>query len=73
MNAVCIHIDEELNLGKIGSLKEELMHMPFINNVELNTKMPHDMMVEFDAHHNMPMMILTRLSRRGLHSDIMAC
>lgn len=73
MNAVCIHIDEVLDSGNIGNIKEELMHMPFINNVEMNPKMPHDIMVEFDGHHNMPMIILTRLSSRGLHTDIMAC
>ncbi len=73
MNTVYIHIDERLDAKRMGQLRQELLRVPYVSNVELNPKLPHDMLVEFEAHHNVPLAVLHQLSRRGLHSDIMSC
>ena len=73
MNTVYIHIDERLDAKRMGQLRQELLRVPYVSNVELNQKLPQDMLVEFEAHHNVPLTVLHRLSRRGLHPDIMSC
>jgi hypothetical protein len=73
MNTICIHIDETLDTDEIEDVKDEIMHVPHVVNVEMNPRVPHDMTVEFEEHHNMPMIILSRLSEHGLHSDVMPC
>lgn len=73
MNIVNIHIDETLDAGRIEELKEELMRVPHVRNVEMNPAIPHDLMVEYEEHHDMPMTLLSRLSAKGLHTDIEAC
>jgi hypothetical protein len=72
MNTVYIHIDETLDAGRLGDLRRELLQVPHVRHVEINARLPHDMLVEFEPHHNVPMTILHRLNRRGLHSDIMS-
>ena len=73
MNIVNIHIDETLDAGRIEELKKELMRVPHVCNVEMNPAVPHDLMVEYEEHHDMPMTLLSRLSQQGLHTDIEPC
>jgi hypothetical protein len=73
MNTICIHIDEALDAPQMEVLKTELLEVPHIHNVEVNPDLPHDMLVEFDAHYDMPMTVLQQLSQHGLHPDIMYC
>lgn len=73
MNTVYIHIDENLDADRLHELKSVMRSLPHVSNVEINAAMPHDMLVEFEEHHNTPMAIISRLSRYGLHSDITAC
>ena len=73
MNIVSIHIDETLADPDIKQLKETLSAVPHVVNVELNASIPHDLTVEYEEHHNIPVILLDRLSRQGLHSDIQYC
>lgn len=73
MNIVCIHIDEILDNKDVSLIKQELTVVPHIINVILNEAIPHDLTVEFEEHHNMPLKILDTLSKQGLHSDIQSC
>ena len=73
MNIMNIHIDETLSNRDIRKLKNVLIAVPHVINVELNSSVPHDLMVEFEAHNNMPVIILNNLSRQGLHSDMQSC
>ena len=73
MNIISIHIDETLADRDIRNLKETLTTVPHIVNVELNSSVPHDLVVEYEAHYNMPVIILDKLSRQGLHSDVQYC
>lgn len=73
MNVINIHIDETLDAGQLDALKEELVHVPHVANVELSPTVPHELMVEYEEHHNIPVRLLNRLSRHGLHPDIQYC
>jgi hypothetical protein len=73
MHSVNIHIDETIDRGQMGSLCRELMTAPHVSNVELHEGNPHDMLVEYEEHHDMPMHLLQVLQQRGLHADIVGC
>lgn len=73
MNTVNIHINESINHHQMGELYQQLMTTPYVRNVELRAAQPHDMLVEFEEHHNMPMHLLQLLQQRGLHADIVGC
>jgi hypothetical protein len=73
MNVISIHIDETLDAGQLQALREELADVPHVANVEMNPTIPHELMVEYEEHHNVPVRVLDRLSRRGLHPDIQYC
>lgn len=73
MNIMSIHIDETLDDRDVRNLKKALTIVPHVFNVELNSSVPHDLMVEYEGHHNMPVIILDKLSKQGLHSDIQSC
>ncbi len=73
MHSINIHIDETIDRRQRVSLFQELMTAPHINNVELHDGRPHDMLVEYEEHHDMPMQLLQMLKHRGLHADIVGC
>ena len=70
MHAISIHIDENINRSEADALRREMMASPYVRNVEMSS---HDMLVEFDEHHNMPMNVLNMLKSHGLHADIVGC
>ena len=70
MHIINVHIDETLDAENIKQLKEELMHVPHVSNVEINKNVPHDLMVEYEEEHGIPMTILDHLAKHGLHTDI---
>ena len=70
MNIINIHIDETLDAENIELLKDELLHVPHVNHVEMRAELPHDLMVEFEEEYDIPMTVLSRLSNHGLHSYI---
>ncbi|MCW9025406.1 MAG: hypothetical protein OQK73_12105 [Gammaproteobacteria bacterium] len=72
MNTVQVYIDETLDSQGIDNIKTMVMAMPHVHNVEMNNSMPHDMLVEYDAHHNMPMEIIEKLEDEGIHPDIIS-
>ena len=73
MNIMNIHIDETLDIQGIRKLKETLATLPHVINVELNTSLPHDLLVECEGHYNMPAIILDNLIQQGLHVDVQGC
>ncbi|NOY66266.1 MAG: hypothetical protein GXP13_02500 [Gammaproteobacteria bacterium] len=70
MNTVCIYIDETLDLQSLATLKNDLLQVPHVINVEMNNVTPHDIAVDFEPHHNIPITLLSALEKKGLHSDI---
>jgi len=73
MHAISVHIDESVNANEFNGLRKEMLSAPFIRDVQMRTERPHDMLVEFDEHHNVPMSVLDILHSHGLHADIVGC
>lgn len=72
MNTVQVYIEETLNASRLRDVKDMMMSLPHVHNVEFNDKLPHDILIEFDANYNVPISILEKLERRGIHPDIIS-
>ncbi len=72
MHTVLIHIDENLDHDHLLSLQKDLHKMEHITDVEVNDKIPHDVLIEFEEKHITPMDILAALTKQGVHADIMS-
>ncbi len=72
MNMVQVYISETLNANRLRDVKDMMLNMPHVHNVEFNDKLPHDMLVEFDANHNVPISIVEKFENEGLHMDIIS-
>jgi len=70
MHAVNLYIDESLNEASFKELSSELMMDSHVVNVAYNTRMPHDMLVEYDEAYVKPKAIVGHLESHGLHVDI---
>jgi hypothetical protein len=73
MNSVNIHISETIDYQDLGEIYQELMTTVHVHHVELRAAKPHDLLVEFEEHHDMPMHLLQMLQQRGLHAEIVGC
>lgn len=73
MHTVYIHIDEELSPEQLQELHEKIGSLSFVTDVEVNSRVPHDLLVEYQPSRGMPMPILNHLNRLGLHADVMSC
>ncbi len=72
MNTVQVYIEESLNASRLQDVKKMMMTIPHVHNVEFNNKMPHDILVEFDANCNVPIAIVEKLESEGIHPDIIS-
>jgi len=73
MHTIYIHIDEDLDEQQLFSLKGDLQRLDSVRDVEVNARIPHDMLVEYEETAITPMAILRELHRSGVHCDIMTC
>ena len=73
MNTINLHIDERIGMQEWGKLQSALMTTEHVRDVQFNPGMPHDMLVEFDEHENVPIHVLEVLRGQGLHADIVGC
>lgn len=73
MHTIYIHIDENLDEAQLSSLKKDLQQLDSVGDVEVNARLPHDMLVEYEETGITPMAILRELHRCGVHCDIMTC
>ncbi|HEB56894.1 MAG TPA: hypothetical protein ENI98_11465 [Gammaproteobacteria bacterium] len=72
MNMVQVYISETLNANRLRDVKDMMLTIPHVHNVEFNDKLPHDMLVEFDANYNVPISIVKKLENEGIHLDIIS-
>ena len=70
MHAVNFYIDESQSQNSFQNLKRELMMDTHVTNVAFNSKMPHDMLVEYDEAFVSPTSIIEHLESQGLHVDV---
>lgn len=73
MHTVHIHIDEMLGQAQLENLEQALMHRPYVAGVAYSNKSPHDLLVDYDAHHIHPIDILQNIAYAGLHTDVTYC
>lgn len=73
MHSINVHIDETMTDQAISGLRRQLLDEPYVRNVEMRSDRPHDMLVEFDERHDVPMHVLEMLKHQGLHADIVGC
>ncbi len=72
MNTVQVYIEETLNASRLQDVKNMMMTLPHVHNVEFNNKLPHDMLIDFDANYNVPISIVEKLESEGMHPDIIS-
>lgn len=72
MHSIQVYIDEELDSKSLDDLKQLMQNLPHVINVEINTARPHDMLVEYEEHFNIPMLVMDKLHHKGLHPDIIS-
>ena len=72
MHSIQVHIDEELDPKSLNELKALMQELPHVTNVEINIAQPHDMLVEYEEHYNIPMLVMDKLHHKGLHPDIIS-
>ena len=70
MHTIQVHIDETLSEESLNMVKNMIRGIPHVTNVEANVKVPHDVVIEYEEHHNIPMQVMDRLHDQGLHPDI---
>ncbi len=70
MNTVQLYIEDDLNVEQLNSLKQLLLDTPNVTDVEVSSKSPHEFLIEFEAHHNLPMKIIEIIKGQGYHPDI---
>ena len=70
MHAVNLYINENLNEKSFQDLKNELMMDSHVLNVAYHSRMPHDMLVEYDESFVTPSSIIGHIESHGLHVDI---
>lgn len=73
MHAIYIHIDEDLTQEQLQELRSKIGSLSFVTDVEVNSRVPHDLLVEYQPQRGMPMPILKQLNQLGLHTDVMSC
>lgn len=72
MHTIQVYIDETLDNQHLLELKKLMMELPHVINVELNPSAPHDLLVEYEEHYNIPMLVMDKLHHQGLHPDIIS-
>ena len=72
MHTIQVYIDETLDAKGLDDLRESLMAVPHVENVALNIKAPHDVLVEYEENYVMPMQIVEAMNNRGIHTDVIS-
>ncbi|MFK5912806.1 MAG: hypothetical protein QM484_00405 [Woeseiaceae bacterium] len=72
MHTIQVHIDENLSTEELNEVKQQMSQLPHVTNVEVDVRVPHDFLVEYENHYNIPMLVMDKLHHRGLHPDIVS-
>ena len=70
MHSIQVYIDDDLDPKSLSELKSLMQALPHVTNVEINITRPHDILVEYEEHYNIPMLVMDKLHHKGLHPDI---
>ena len=72
MHTVQVYIDETLEPEMVNEVKQEIMALPHVLNVEMNISVPHEMVIDFEENYNIPMEVMQKRESIGLHPDIIS-
>ena len=72
MHSIQVYIEDNLDSKSLSELKTLMQQLPHVTNVEMNTANPHDLLVEYEEHYNIPMLVMDKLHHKGLHPDIVS-
>lgn len=72
MNTIRIYIDEDLDQSKRSKLKKTIKGLPHVVDVEIGRNESHEVVVEYEAHANMPVLLIETLRKEGFHPDILS-
>ena len=70
MNSITVYLDESLCTRDMVKLKRDIMLLPHVMDVEHPRHDCHDLTIDYEAHADMPTMVLKELRLKGLHPDI---
>ena len=70
MNSITVYIDESLTAQDIAKLKNELLTIPHVKDVEHPRHALHDLTIDYEAHSSLPGLVIEKLRSQGLHPDI---
>ena len=72
MHSIQVYIEDDLDSKSLDELKAQMQALPHVTNVEMSNLRPHDMLVEYEEHYNIPMLVMDKLHHKGLHPDIIS-
>lgn len=72
MHSIQVYIDDDLDSKSLNELRTLMQDLPHVTNVEMNSCSPHDILVEYEEHYNIPMLVMDKLHHQGLHPDIIS-
>ena len=70
MKSITIYIDESLSTREIVKLKHELLAIPNVKDVEHPRHDLHDLTIDYEAHSDLPGLVLKKIRSKGFHPDI---
>lgn len=70
MNSVTVYFKESLSTRDMVRLKRDIMALPYVIDVEHPRHDGHDLTIDYEAHADMPSMVLRELRSKGFHPDI---
>ena len=70
MNSITVYIDECLTAREIIKLKNEILAIPHVKDVEHPRHDQHDLTIDYEAHSSLPSLVLQTLRSQGWHPDI---
>lgn len=72
MNTVRIYIDENLDQPKRSKLEKMIKGIPHVVDVKFGRNEIHEVVVDYDAHANIPVLLINTLRQQGFHPDIIS-
>ncbi len=69
MNTIRVYIDEKIDRQQLEHL---LMGITHVVDVEIEENDPHELVIEYEEHHNMPIKIIETLRSEGFHPDVLS-
>lgn len=72
MNSIQLYIEEHLDPERLNKLKKLIMEIEHVIDVEVSSQSRHEFVVDYEEHHNMPMILIDVLRSEGYHPDIVS-